>query len=325
MAHEIDTTTGRAAMAFTGSRDKIWHGLGEELSDGASIEEWQVAAGMEWEVKSSEVTYSIPGDGPLFIPDVRQFQDRRVLYRSDTRSALSVVSSDFKVVQPKEVLEFFRDLVERHDMKLSTAGCLFGGKRFWALAELGKEFEVTSGDVVKGHLLLTTAVDGSLNTTAKFVSERVVCNNTLTIAMGEKNGNLVKVSHRSKWDPDQVKMDLGLIDSSWYEFIANMKKLAETKISVKGAYDFYSDLLFPEEKAMSKLQVRKVEKLMELFVNGQGAEMSRGSLWGVVNGVTELYTHGSGRRDPSHQFTDSYYGNGASVKDLALSKALALV
>lgn len=324
MAAAIDMSNNRANIAYTG--EKPWHSLGSQLEVGASIETWVKEAGLEWEVLPTEVQYVIPGQAPLYVPEVKTFADRKVLYRSDTHEALSVVSTDFKVVQPKQVVEFFRDLVEKHDMKLSTAGSLFGGRRFWALAELGKEFEVVSGDKVKGNLLLTTAVDGTLKTTAKFTSTRVVCNNTLTIALNTASSNLVKTSHRTEWNPDEVKMDLGLIEEGWYNFITNTRKMAEKRMTPTDTFDFVKEIMYPDwEKDLTKLQTKKVEDVANLAYSGIGAELAKGSLWNVVNAITEKYTHGSGKRDPSHQFNDSFYGIGEKMKNAAYAKALELV
>lgn len=320
MAHELDESTGKAALAFTGSRSKIWHGLGSEMQEDQPIEDWIVQAGLDWEVKKSDVTYNASGE---FVP----FTDRQVLYRSDTLAPLSVVSNSFKIVQPKQVVEFFRDLVEKNNMKLSTAGSLFGGKRFWALAELGKDAEIGDGDKVEGFLLLTTALDGSLKTTGKFVAERVVCNNTLSVALGEKNKNVVSVSHRSEFDADKVKVELGLLDQGWYDFISNMRKLSKKKISDKQAESFYQDLIFdPKKEDATRAELRKVEKLMDLYKNGLGAEMTHGNAWGWLNGATEMFTHGTGRKESSSQFWDSNInGYQDDMKTKALQKALALV
>lgn len=325
MSHELDMANGRANIAFTGDRKAIWHGLGQEIQEGSTIEQWIEAAGLNWEVKDADVTFSVPGEAPLFLPDLKVFKDRKVLYRSDNESPLSVVSKDFKVVQPKEIVEFFRDLVEKNNMKLSTAGSLFDGRRFWALAELGKDFEVVQGDKVSGYLLLTTAVDGSLNTTAKFVSTRVVCNNTLTVALNSASKGVVKVSHRAEWDADQVKVDMGLIDESWVNFIANTRKLANTKISQTQAYDFFKELLVEDfDKDFTKAQERKVDNLMAFYNHGAGNQFGKDTLWNAVNAVTENFTHGTGRRNPSHQFWDALYGFQNKLKDTAMSKALEL-
>ena len=147
MAHNLvaSTATGDIPMAFTGSRDAIWHGLGQQLDSSKGIDDWIPAAGFNWEIKSS----------PAYFPDANgkmvEFPGKQVLSRSDTDEPLSIVSDSFKVVQPKQVLEFFRDLTEKHGMKLSTAGILGNGKRFWALADMGKEAEITLGDTMRSR------------------------------------------------------------------------------------------------------------------------------------------------------------------------------
>jgi phage/plasmid-like protein (TIGR03299 family) len=291
-------------MAFTGSRQHIWHNLGQELSELATLEEWKREAGMDWDVLESPVSFNAAGQDMIF-------PAKKALYRGDTKAPLSIVGTGFKVVQPTEVLEFFRDLLENNGMKLSTAGVLFGGKRFWAMAELDKDDVIVDGDRILGKLLLTTAVDGSLATTAKFVSERVVCNNTLTIAMNENTKNFVRVVHSATWDASQVKIDLGLIDTAWEKFIGDMRRLAEVSITESAAKSyfqekFYSPKLGADEQTWGT--IKKVNDLMDLLKNGNGADLSRGTAWGVVNAVTDLYTHGNGRKqDDSQRFWNAMY------------------
>lgn len=311
MAHEITIRADNTAeMAFIGSRTNIWHGLGQELEEGASIEQWKKSAGLDWQVAESKVSYD-SGVGS------HTFPDRRVLYRSDTQAPLSIVSDSYKIVQPGEVLEFFRDLVQLHNMKLSTAGSLFGGKRFWALAELGKEFSVVDGDKIEGHLLLVTSVDGSLSTQARFVSTRVVCNNTLTIAMSENSKQFVKKSHHTVWDPKEVKIDLGLIDSSWDTYMTNLRRMASVPVSDSFARSYFEKKFYnPEVNADSQGwgAIKKVNELMNLYHSGTGSEFSKGTMWGMMNATTELFTHGSGKRDKSHQFWNSQFGGADDIK-----------
>lgn len=320
MAHELSVKeNGKVEFAFTGSRSKVWHTLGNQLTEDAPLETWKVEAGLDWEVKESPITYR--GNGDTII-----FADRKALYRSDTTEPLSIVGENYKIVQPEEILEFFRDLVENNDMKLSTAGCLFGGKRFWALAELGKNTEIIDGDVVDGYLLLTTSVDGSISTTAKFVSERVVCNNTLSIAMNEKSQNLVKCSHKSQWDAKAVKIDLGLLDLGWDNFITDMRKLASTPMTDSQVHSFFTEQFYDKKVPADKQgwgATKKVKTLTDLYYSGAGSELSVGTAWGVLNAVTDLYTHGSGKRDASHQFMNAFYGSDL-VKNKVLEDLLAL-
>jgi len=89
-----------------------------------------------------------------------------VLYRSDTKAPLSVVSNRYQIVQPREVLEFYRDLTEVSGYELETAGVLKGGRKFWALARTGQTTKLKGNDQVNGYLLLATSCDGTLATTA---------------------------------------------------------------------------------------------------------------------------------------------------------------
>src|SRR5687768_67661 len=103
MSHDLDNSTGRPAMAYVG--ETPWHGLGEELPEGQPIEVWVKAARLEWNLRRLPVQYLVDGM-------VRTMSDRFVLARSDTGSALSVVAADYQIVQPAEMLEFYRNLVE---------------------------------------------------------------------------------------------------------------------------------------------------------------------------------------------------------------------
>jgi phage/plasmid-like protein (TIGR03299 family) len=111
------------------------------------------------------------------------------------------------VVQPKEVLEFYRDLTEVSGYELETAGVLKAGRKFWALARTGKESALKGNDVVKGYLLLATSCDGTLATTATPTTIRVVCNNTLSIALNGAS-SAIKVPHSTSFDAQRSR-------SSW--------------------------------------------------------------------------------------------------------------
>lgn len=321
MAHEIEKNelTGLDEIAYTG--DRPWHGLGQELQKGASIEQWIDAAQMNWEVRGSVVKYDTDV-GPA------SYTGQQVLYRSDTLKPLSVVSDEFRVVQPREVLEFFRDLTQLHGMELSVAGCLFNGKRFWATAETGRAAEILPGDEVRGQLLLMTGVDGTLATSAKFVSTRVVCNNTLRLAIGETGGREVRRTHRQLFDAQSVKIDLGLLDGAWTQYIEQMKSLTTVKMSDDKAAEFFKKLVSTPKDAkfdngMSRATINTVDELMYRLRNGLGADSGRGTAWNVLNAVTEKYTHGTARRDQNRQFVNSVYGADANMKDKALEMLLA--
>ena len=318
--HALDLSNGRVNMAFVGRREEIWHGLGQNLKVGAPIEEWKEAAGMDWIVESTPVMFNCGGDEPCLFPS------KNVFYRSDTKEPLSIMSDAFKIVQPGEVLEFFRDLTESHGMTLSTAGCLFNGARFWALAELGKTAEILGGDPIDGHLLFVTSVDGSFATTVKVVSTRVVCNNTMNVAMRE-GGQVIRKTHRSTFNAEEVKLDLGLVDSSWDVFCTKLNKLANHEMSDREVADFFRDTSFDPKKDMEDQPTANWNKffaLNALYAEGAGADNGHGTAYGVLNAVTNYYTHGTGRKvKQDRKFLNGYIEND-KMKATAMEDLLEL-
>ncbi len=224
---------GFAEMAYVG--EVPWHGLGQSVTKGASIGVWQKESGLDWEAIAADVRFSIGGGR------FGSYPGNKVLYRSDSFEPVGLVSDKFKIVQPMEVLEFFRDLTESGDWHIHTAGSLKGGSKLWAMASSNLEGRVGKNDQVLGNLLLATALDGSMKTTAKLVSTRVVCANTLAIALTE-GGDEVKVSHRSEFDPADVKDSLGVSVDAFKLFMSKANEPAETPIKLDEATDLLRSL-----------------------------------------------------------------------------------
>lgn len=322
MAHQLSQrANGFVEFAAAGPREAVWHQLGQYLDDNAPLETWKEQAGMDWDVVASPVMFTANGQ-------VLTDSTKNVLYRSDSLAPLGVVSAEYKIVQPDEVLEFFRDLTTLHGMKLSAAGCLYGGRRFWAIADVGKSALVSENDRINGYLLLVTSADGTLATQAKLTSTRVVCNNTLTVAMGQNTKNIIRVTHARKFNAEEVKIDLGLVDKSWDQFINNIRALSEVKTSDSYAEEFFARLATPDDKPvnMDLLNTqRQVEAMMHFYKRGAGADMTYGNAWGMLNAVTELHTHGNGKRDSSRQFENAYLGASDNIKTKAMNRLLELV
>lgn len=323
MAHNLvaDEKTGQVPFAFTGKREAIWHGLGQQLEAGLSIDDWVNAAGFNWEINSSPA-YFDDSEG-----EKTEFPGKMVLRRSDNSKPLSIVSTGFKIVQPRTVLEFFRDLTERHGMQLSTAGIIGDGKRFWALADMGKEVEITAGDKVRGQLLLTSSSDGQQSTTAKFVSTRVVCENTLDVAM-RGSGRMVRVTHKKEFDPEQVKIDMGLVDASWEAFVGNLKKLADKPMDDSQLRSFVAGVFYDPSRDSAE-QTWGVERLVESIIakakGGSGSDMHKGTRWGALCGITEALTHcDTARMSPQNRFLESYMGVNAQAKSNAFLELMML-
>lgn len=312
------------SMAYTGAEP--WHGLGTRLESDQPIEVWRHSAGMDWDIEESEVRYVIGDNG---IGTINAFPSQKVLYRSDTKAPLAVVSKRFQVVQPSEILEFYRDLTELGGFKLETAGVLREGRKFWALAKTGQSTKVKNHDRVDGYLLLATACDGTLATTAQFTSVRVVCNNTLAIALGESS-NAIKISHRSQFDPDAVKRKLGITVSSWDGFVSRIKMLAEYPVdpdSVEGLLQRIFTYPVPGSHNEA-INIRALKAAQALYNgDGKGALMraSHNTAWGVLNSVTEYVDHHRRARSDDHRRDAAWFGSGAQIKQKAWDEVTKLI
>ena len=318
MSHMIDMSNGRANIAFVGQ--PCWHGLGQKLSQGASIDQWRVEAGLDWHAGRAGVQFEADGV-------VRQ-GDSEVLFRSDNFKQLGIVSPDYKIVQPGEVLEFFRDLVSTGDMALETAGCLDDGKKVWALAKTNQDFRIMGQDQVEGYLLLATSFDGTLSTRAQFTSVRVVCNNTLQVSVRGKSSNAVAIPHSALFNHLQVKLDLGVLDDGFKQFEEQANLLAGRRMADKEAIRFIMNVLTGEDDA-EKLSTRSANVVKHVYGmycgNGKGSSLrsADGTAWGALNAITEYVDHEQGR-NVNNRFRSAQFGAGATTKADALEKALAL-
>jgi phage/plasmid-like protein (TIGR03299 family) len=301
-----------------------WHGLGNQLPANQPIEVWQQQAGMNWSIKETPVLFNVSDEGGLH---VKGHADSKVLFRSDTHAPLSVVSKRYKVVQPHDVLEFYRDLTEAGGFQLETAGVLKEGRKLWALARTGQDTMLRGGDQVKAYLLLATSCDGTLCTTAQFTSVRVVCNNTLQLAVGDSTG-AVKVPHSTRFDPQLVKQELGLGLSNWEQFVANMKLLASRPIHKFEAMNLIVNVLGdPEVPLADQPNQKALQNVYALYSGkGMGADLSsaNGTAWGLVNAVTQFVDHERRARSTDHRLDSAWFGQGAAIKAKAYQEAMKL-
>lgn len=314
MAHELTVRADNTVeMAYVG--EKPWHGLGQEMQAGATVDDWKTGAGMDWKVESSRVVYRARGSEKVCVMD-----DSVVLHRSDTDAPLGIVSDGYQIVQPAEVLEFFRDLVHSIGLELNSAGTLFGGKRYFASAQIGEQ-ALLDHDKIKGYLLLTTSADGSLKTRGKFTSVRTVCNNTLSMALAKGNtGGEVAISHRSVFNPAAAKEALGIAPATFNSFMDSMRTLTTRRLSTDIAETMTTKLVKADQKAN--------KKIMALFTGdaiGFNAEGFKGTPWGWLNSVTEYVDHSMRAKSDSHKLNNNLFGTGDAIKNTAREMALDYV
>lgn len=324
MAHHLSLFNDTAEMAYVGA--KPWHGLGQEVTPGASLEQWMTEAHLDWQY--NEATVQFTDD----IGNKHSFNDHKVLFRSDNSKPLSVVSNRYQVVQPREIIEFFRSLIEREGFTMETMGALKEGRRIWALARTNIENDVIGSDRLKAYLMLITSCDGSLATTAKFTSVRVVCWNTQHIALHSESedGRAVRVRHNTVFNPELVKNQMGLIGAKAFDhFLGNMRALTKVKMTKHDAENFIAGILPANPEGLAKTkESRAFRKIMELFNGaGRGSTMQgvEGTAWGLLNAVTEYTDHYVRARSNENRFDSAMFGSGSLLKTNAEEKLLELV
>lgn len=334
MAHLIEQ------MAYAG--DTPWHQLGHQLPPKQPIEVWARKAGMDWTIRETPVRYMTEDtDAPEAIQPLQtleSFSDQKVLYRSDTTAPLSVVSNRYQVVQPRAVLEFYRDLTEISGYEMETAGVLKAGRKFWALARTGQQAVLKGSDVVNGYLLLATSCDGSLATTVTPTTVRVVCHNTLSVAL-DGASNAIRVPHSTSFDAQGVKRQLGIAVSQWDGFMYRIKALSERKVKSKESMDYFLQVLcgpsVGEGRAVKSdaalkgiTHERALKKVQALYEgHGRGAELSaaKGTAWGLLSAMTEFVDHERRALNREYRLDSAWFGQGAAIKQRALTHALELV
>jgi phage/plasmid-like protein (TIGR03299 family) len=310
MAHEVYQIGEDDSMAYAGV-EVPWHGLGQNIPDDQPIDVWAKTAHMDWNVNRAPVVYNAEGE------TYYEHASQHVLFRSDNFNPLGIVSNIYKIVQPIEVLEFYRDLVEKNGYKMETAGSLRGGALVWALAKVPMEMRLMGQDRVLSYLLLGTSYDKTMSTSAMFTSVRVVCANTMSTAYNVHGGR-VNISHLSTFDADKVKIDLGATKESWEKFEEQSNKMAETKLTKEQAVKYFMDLYHSPKNGDDYSDVNKtaVSVLLDLFEKGPGSNLKSASstLWGALNAVTRFVDHEKGAQSKANRLNSAWFGDGALLK-----------
>jgi phage/plasmid-like protein (TIGR03299 family) len=307
MAHMIET------MAYAG--ETPWHGLGKEVPADLSPEQMLVTAGLDWEV--SKVPAFIRVDGEELMTG------KSALVRSSDNSILDVVSNDWLPVQNHTAFEFFDDFVRAGDMEMHTAGSLKNGQIVWALAKIKDGFELFGGDNVEGYLMFTNPHKFGQSIDVRFTPIRVVCNNTLTLALSQKGDRVVKCTHKSVFDSEQVKMTLGIAGEQLRKYKEMAQFLGKKKAKTVDVKDYFKQL-FPvlTQKEESRKEMSKTaEVALNILETQPGANFAKGSWWQPFNAVTYLVDHKLGRTQEG-RLASAWFGPNRSLKMRALERAV---
>jgi phage/plasmid-like protein (TIGR03299 family) len=258
------------------------------------------------------------------VSDLHVVDDKLVLFRSDTLAPLGVVSDGYKVVQPADVLELFREWAAAGGVTIESAGVLFGGKRYFATAKLSETVSLDgSGDKLVLYALFSTSADGSLASEVRLVTIRVVCNNTLRLALG--TGAAYRVTHRSVFSIETAKSVIESANQEFGAFMQMARDLAHIKMQAEEAEHMTVKLLAKSSEAVAR-ESAAFDKIMSLF-NGAGKgsnfESAHDTAWGWLNAVTEYADHHVRARSDENRKAAALWGAGDALKQKALSLVTA--
>lgn len=308
MAHKFETGF------FTGQ--PAWHGLGTVLDQPPSIPEAIVAAGLDWTVSLEDL---ITTSGQPVTP--------KAVKRDRDGAILGVVGPKFKPLQNDAAFNWFAPFVESGACTLEAAGALRQGARVWVLAKIaeGTSAEIVPGDNVERYLLLAHGHDGSLAVRLGFTDVRVVCQNTLTMAVG--SSRLLKIKHTKNVET-AMSLVREILDVQRREFAASivqMRTLAAKECDELTLRKYVREVFAPAGKDTDDEDTAKTlqNKIVPLFESGIGMDLAGKTMWGAFNCVTEYLTYYRGRSNED-RLDSNWFGPGADLLDRAKKVALAM-
>ena len=329
MAHEIET------MAWTG--DAPWHGLGTEVDANLTPEEMMRAAHLDWSV-SKRPAYTL--DTPAWTENsgVIQAPDNYFIVRDSDNKVLSQAGSAYVPVQNEDIFKFFKRFTEAGHMTMETAGSLTGGTEIWGLAKIADDFELPGGDEIKGYLLINQPHIVGKSMVIKLTPIRVVCNNTLTLALSQQGQGTFRMPHVHEFNNDVVakaEEALGLSAAAMTTFREAATFLTKKKAKTEDVMHFIMKvyqpgILGPDGKPIDpdtpiRDQFNKTSDLVFQALEKQpGAEFesTKGTWWGALNAVTYVEDHMRSETEAGNALHRAWFGSGATTKSRALSSAL---
>lgn len=330
MAHNLHIENGKASMMYVD--EPPWHGLGTRLDRPATAAEAIKVAGLDWEVVKKPL-WAMDNTGRHKVPD--RFAIVREDWFGTDNPIFGIVGRDYTPLQNRTAFGFFDSIVGQGAAAYHTAGALGAGERVWILAKLPGNIQVIGDDITEKYMLLSNSHDGTSAVQVKFTPIRVVCQNTLTMAL--RDGQTVRIPHmRSlKARMDQTADLLGIVGRRFTGIETSFKAMATRRINAE-QLDHYLQAVFPDpqditdERAMARMSTNR-RLTVTLFETGKGTDLPgvRGTLWAAYNAVAEFTDHRPPQRGngsaQERRLEAAWFGEGCSAKVRAYREACALL
>ena len=306
-------------LAWTG--EPPWHELGKKVSQDLSPAEMQTAAGLDWGVEKVPLDYEFEGK--------RFLSEQFALVRTSDGQMLDVIkSANWEPVQNDRAFEFFERFVQHNRMTMEVAGSLRDGKFVFVLAKMNQDFRVGSGseDQTDGYLLFTNPHQYGRAVDIRLTPIRVVCMNTLQLALSSASNAMVKYNHRHTFDVANAQSVFDGFLSMFGEYRETAQFLAKKRYN-EHALSRYFNTCFPYVPNMHTRSPRidrtsaNAERALKIVESQPGARYASGTWWNALNAVTYLTDHELGKSAET-RLHSAWYGRGEQRKRRALQLAV---
>ncbi len=327
MPHEIDITTGHPAVFVTG--EPAWHRLGKVIEKATTSAEAIGLAGLDWHVEQ----WFLSATDPTSCRSISA-PDHVANVRTDTRAILGVVGKDYHIFQNREAFDFMDSLVGDKLAMFETAGSLRGGRKVWMLARIPKEYRAGPEDLIKPYVLLVNSHDGSTALRMVPTTIRVVCQNTLNLALNEAGAEGISIRHYPSLDQrvTEARQKLGIIAARFDAFDAELHAMLDAELTGRQV-NRYFDSLLPEAETDREKSNREqtLDALKGNFENERNSLPGmRRTAWAAYNAVSEWADHqrkfrGKDEQARAESRLDSvWFGSSHRIKQKAYARALTL-
>lgn len=343
MAHQISiikTDDGReieeAFYAGNGKQlNPAWHGLGQNTLNALTSYDAAAMAHLLWDVRVVPSAANV--DGQYIDSD-----EFCLTIRDDNNFILGQVKNRYAPVQNWQAFSFLDSLVNERELFYESAGALDGGRRVWILARMPHIYKVTESDVIKQYLLFVNHHDGTGSVKCFPTEVRVVCQNTLSLALRNDGWDGITIRHVGDIEHkvNAARNALAKVSKVFSDMLEIQRELAKRKLET-GDFVKYVDTLFPvptkdgkvltEGKAVT-MRNNKVADIASLFYRDERQKLDgiENTAWAALNAVTQYVDHESRTRktgnksDAEVRMNAAMLGSGASLKREAFSVAQSL-
>lgn len=321
MGHNLADDT----MAYVG--EVPWHGLGTRVPETVTAAEMIKAAGLDWQIEKrpaagAKMDHKKRASLYELVRLPRSANENEILFGTATHA--------YEPLNNDQAFEFFEPFISGGLARFHTAGALGQGEKVWVLAKLPEIIQVAAGDDVERYLLLSNSHTGRGAVTVRFTPIRVVCQNTLCLALKDKQ-TAVAVRHSKNMDrrlyQTQQEKLLRLTASMYRRAAENFRRLAAKQIEGEQLEQYLASVLPATSNQKSKGErPERWDRVIHLFEDpALNPKSIRGTYWAAYNAITRDEDYRRSREaDASRRLERVWFGTGEALKVRALATAISM-